>query len=225
MESLLQPCPCQEDATRAFTLVELTVVILTVALVFLFLTILLFYPAKEKSHRIACVNNLKNVGLGFRIFASANSNLFPMQKIAQIPDGRTATVGIGSRTVVEYFQSLSNELGTPVLLHCPADSRKRALSFAELKNGNVSYFVGVDSNGTAPTSLLVGDRNLATNGIAIGPGLAEITKGMSLGWTKDLHRFRGNVVLGDGSVQQFSNERLSSFLPGTGLTTNRIIIP
>ena len=37
-------------------------------------------------------------------------------------------------------------------------------------------------------------------------------------WTKTMHRSQGNVLLADGSVQQFSSRRLREQLRGTGDT-------
>ena len=56
--------------------------------------------AKEKAVRINCVNNLKQVGLAIRISAGDKGNVLP-------------------RSLVD----LSNELGSPNILLCPADPR------------------------------------------------------------------------------------------------------
>ena len=171
------------------------------------------------------MGNLKSMGLAFRIFATGQSNRFPMQIAAQTPNSQATPAGLQSRTIAEYFRSLSNELSTPLLLRCPADSRKPATNFAGLRTANISYFLGLDATGLIPASLLVGDRNLTTNGFAAGPGVIGLTTNMTVGWTKDLHHFRGNIVLGDGSVQQFTDQRFSGFLSTSGVATNRVLIP
>ncbi|MBI2949068.1 MAG: type II secretion system protein [Verrucomicrobia bacterium] len=216
--------PREQERRRAFTLTELVVILLTIALLFLLL-VPLTYQLKQKSQRITCVNNLKNMGLAFRIFSTGNSNLYPMQKLVNAANSPGPETNPSRRTIVEYFQSLANELSTPVLLLCPADARKAATGFASLRNENISYFLGVDVSEKLPTALLVGDRNLMTNSIALGPGVHAITAGMNLGWTKDQHRFRGNVALGDGSVQQCNSQRLTTFILTSGLATNRIALP
>ena len=43
-----------------------------------------------------------------------------------------------------HFQVMSNELSTPKILACPADTRAAANNFFRLKNQNVSYFVGLE---------------------------------------------------------------------------------
>ena len=54
--------------------------------------------ARKKADRIKCVNNLKNVGLGARIWATDNKDHLPMD-----------------------FVTMKNELSTPKILVCPSD--------------------------------------------------------------------------------------------------------
>ncbi len=73
--------------------------------------------AREKAKLIMCVNNMKQLGLAARIWATDNGDIFP-------PD----------------VQSMSNELATAKVLVCPSDEgRLVAASWPALTTANVSY--------------------------------------------------------------------------------------
>ena len=82
--------------------------------------------AKAKAQKIKCTSNLKNVGLGFRIFATDNGDLYPMS----VPDAQggsasAADLRAGATLVYRHFLSLSNELQTPKIVLCPSDGLGR----------------------------------------------------------------------------------------------------
>jgi hypothetical protein len=131
----------------------------------------------------------------------------------------------GPREPLRSFLALSNELSTPILLYCPADKARRpAASFATVQLGNISYFIGLDANGQRPLSFLAGDRNLTVDGQPLKPGLADLTTNSTVGWTAEMHKHQGQVAMGDGSVQQFDNQKFTAALGRTG-TTNRLAVP
>jgi type II secretory pathway pseudopilin PulG len=175
---------------EAFTLVELIVVIATVALLSA-LSLSAVTGSKSKAQRIACINNLKQVGLAFRAFAIDNDGNMP-QSLATSQGGASEEVGmrdlqpqqrvvvggsiVGSRGVSMMYLCMSNELSTPKILFCPAEYessyRTAASSFANpgtINTNNavlytndlqVSYFIGVDAQETSPRLFLTGDHNI-----------------------------------------------------------------
>jgi prepilin-type N-terminal cleavage/methylation domain-containing protein len=103
---------------------------------------------------------------------------------------------------------------------------------------NISYFIGVDAVDQNPQMFLAGDRNIVGN----GPGLPALPnpipnqgygggsanyQSVAMGtnfnanivtpaWTDKLHQKNGNVLICDGSVQQFSSSRMRDALRVTG---------
>ncbi len=206
----------------AFTLIELLAICATiVALGVLIVTAQ--EKRKTKSQRISCVGRLKQIGLSFRIWVGDSSDWYPMARSTN--DGGTLEF-ITTGEVFRHFQTMSNELGRPIVLVCPADKqRKSADDFLKLSNFNLSYFVGVDASENLPNSILSGDRNI-TNGFAPTNGMLVLMTNQPVGWTKEIHKYQGNIALGDGSVQQVSSERLrDEIVRNSELSTNRIQLP
>jgi prepilin-type N-terminal cleavage/methylation domain-containing protein len=174
---------------RAFTLIELLVVIAIIAILAAMLLPALA-AAKRKAQKINCVNNLKQVGLAFRIWEGDNGDKYPMalsstQGGAQEFIGNSANTGHTAANQQTYnvpylYSCMSNELSTPKVTYCPSDSaRVLGLSFnasasggpnvaapangAYYTNGNVSYFVCGDASDAYPQMILSGDRNISTS--------------------------------------------------------------
>lgn len=208
---------------QAFTLVALMVVIAVLAILAAMLLPTLA-KAKSKAKRISCVNNLKQCGLAFRIWAGDNDDKYPMD--VSMTKGGTKEYVTGADTF-RHFLVMSNELSTPKILACPDDTERAATNtFARLSNRSVSYFVGLDANDSNPQMFLAGDRNLT------GPkppqdGILKLSPGDPASWTSAIHNNQGNIGLSDGSVQQYSNINLHHALQNTGDPTNvwRISLP
>jgi hypothetical protein len=166
---------------------------------------------------------LKQCGLAFSIWEGDNDDKYPMD--VPMASGGTKEFNTGADTF-RHFLVMSNELSTPKILVCPADTRTAAYNFSHLRNANVSYFVGLDASESDPQMLLDGDRNI-TGESAPENGILKLVPGQRVSWTSEMHVNQGNVGLSDGSVQQLSNSGLQNALQNSGDATNtwRISLP
>jgi hypothetical protein len=221
------------------TLVEVLVILAVLAFVaFMYLPYYLSRP--QPAHRINCVNNLKEIGLAYKVWAEDNNDKYPMQvSIADTNGGGTMELA-ATGNVVATFQILSNELSTPKLLYCTADKDHTcATNFTtDFSARNISYFVGLEANTNFPQAFLSGDDNFAVDGIPVKSGLVQFPKNSTVAWASGRHisynshfwtpahdKYVGNIGLPDGSVQMITTHGLQQAIQNTGPTTNRLAIP
>jgi competence protein ComGC len=254
MASVMKPFTTNKN--RGFTKTELVVVIgLIIVVGFFFLPEVTPSRRIKASARIKCSNNLKNVGLAFRVFSTDHNDQYPMQ--LALAKGGSAEFVNNKASIWRHYLSLTNELSTPAILICPKDTRLVSTNFVTKiaigsarsaipfnSNSNISYFVGLDAREEVPSLLLAGDRNIQNTNPAVGSikfnfppsppgqivalGTNHSSKGnMGVSWTADLHQENGNVTLADGSVQQYTTSRLRDALKNSGDPTggNRLAIP
>lgn len=203
---------------QAFTLIELVVSIAVIAILAVLFSLAMCRTPNRRGPIIHCVSNLKNIGLAYRISASANNDLFPGPY-------QSNEVAVSKLDAISYFAFLTNELSTPKILHCPADTdRKQATSFTNFFGKNISYFASLSSNPMNPMLWFSGDRNLVINGNSATPGQHTISTNDQVSWTARIHNKKGLVAMGDGSVQQLSQDRLQASLQESG-DTNLLLFP
>ena len=208
---------------RGFTLVEVFFILAVIAILAVLLKPKLA-NAEKKSQNISCVSHLKQCGLSCLAWAGDNANKTPMA--VSTAKGGTMEFTNGADTF-RHFQVMSNELSNPLILACPSDTRQPAADFTQLKNQNVSYFVGLDvASDENPQMILDGDRNI-TGPTSPEKGILKLSPGQNAAWTSTMHVNKGNVGLADGSVQAVSNSQLTEALRNSGATTNiwRISLP
>jgi prepilin-type N-terminal cleavage/methylation domain-containing protein/prepilin-type processing-associated H-X9-DG protein len=222
---------CSNQRNHALTLTEV-LVSAAIACVLAGAAYLMFHRPKvvrrivhqNRSSEIQCVNNLKQIGLAYRIWEGDNGDKLPMQ----IPAKAGGAMEPAARgNVAPIFQLMSNELSTPRILICPADAdRSVAKNFtAGFDNSKVSYFAGVDAADDKPAMFLSGDDNFAIDAVLVKSGLLLLATNAPVSWTAARHVNRGNIGLADGSVQTTDSSFLHQLLVQTGVATNRLALP
>jgi type II secretory pathway pseudopilin PulG len=173
-----------------------------------------FAKAKQKAQRISCVNNLKQIGLATRIYATDNQDRFPWQvpqsqggtaEIAQPQSDTDALLDSDGEPIFDanawqHFQVMSNELSNPKVLRCPRDeSRTQANSFSSNK-----------PRGAAGKNIIPFDQNSVSYWLRTDPEVDE-TRRNEVMVVCPHHDGQYNILLTDSSVQQAGWNRLARF--------------
>jgi prepilin-type N-terminal cleavage/methylation domain-containing protein/prepilin-type processing-associated H-X9-DG protein len=167
---------------RAFTLVELLVVIAIIAILAALLLPALS-RAKEAARATACLSNLRQVGIALQIYMSDNNNRLPIMR-----DVSTDPVVAATNTFPAIHRVLAPQLGNTNVLRCPSDGPQ----FYELTGSSYAW-----------NSLLNGDdaEHLKIFNIRFNPHEIPVVFDK-----EDFHRARGankavNYLYADGHIK------------------------
>lgn len=227
---------------KGFTRIELFVVVSSIVVLFMIVSPML---AKRyaKSGRVKCSSNLKQIALAFKMYAGDNDGKFPW-----VPKS-SGTDFTNQLKVWQYFQTISNDLGSTKILLCPqeqeAGKKQPAYEFSDSiyglahpsnQNHSVSYFLGIYSGESLTNTILAGDRTVTTrisSQLYSSSGTNAVEIATNSIWSsapmQANHEGVGNLALADGSVQQTSTASLQAALrlarDSHGTNANRFLFP
>ena len=114
---------------------------------------------EKHREKIACVNQLKQIGIAFRLWEGDHGDQYPYNLSANA-GGTKEFCSVGSdgfdKNAFLHFQVMSNELNTTKILVCPSDKIHPAIDFAHLRPENLSYQLhsGVNIRESNPSEIL-----------------------------------------------------------------------
>jgi prepilin-type N-terminal cleavage/methylation domain-containing protein/prepilin-type processing-associated H-X9-DG protein len=210
MASMISP---RRGRGRGFTLIELLVVIAIIAILAAIL-FPVFANAKSRSQQVACLNNIKQLGLAFLLYTEDWDGGFPRDGAIGTSDGWVSCPG-GHYMVDIRAGSLWPYTKDMKVYKCPVDWKKSTVQMTYSMNseiGRPGYTLDSAPLTTgqirkpADCILLVEEDDKSALGIGLNDGtfvpFAAATRAAGqLDWPAQRHSDGGNYVFVDGHVK------------------------
>lgn len=229
---------------RGFTRGDLVVVIALVVVVGgVFANTLMFPSLRSRPDTLVCQANLGQIGRGYQLWAADHGDRNPF--LVSSNEGGLRGVYLANNSWYQ-FAWISNQLGSPKVLVCPADtnttrvakdfSRRPDGGFlnANYQNNAISYFIGMHAQ-FYPRSILGGDRNISGGTPSSGCSYAmlgaltslEGRSGSLATWRSDIHAQKGHLLFNDGAVEEVNTIglRASLLVPETDFGSIHVLFP
>lgn len=212
---------------RAFTRLEAISVLAAIALLSAAVLPVLANDS-VRNQRAVCINNLARIGQALTSWAADHEERYPWQ----LPLSAGGTGGFHSSAGFAWyhFVALSNELQTPAVMVCPADSKTRATGFDSpnfftTQGNNYCSYLLVDAAVSEGRRVLSGDRNITLDVNLPSPRVVA-PPGTDLSWDLRIHVGRGQLLFNDGTVEDTDTARMrSAFFPPGNSNTVRYYTP
>jgi hypothetical protein len=192
----------------------------------------IFGASTSVSKRAGCYNNLRQLGVGMRLWSNDHGDALPW--VTAIAEGGTRpNIGDPQKTAVAWveFLTFSNQLSSPRVLACPEDEATKVASdwtTGPVGFGNsgyranaLSYMLSFHGIGSFPRSVAVSDRDIQVSGANSGCSPAFVNNASRIGpsdpqvtWTNAVHARAGHLLFMDGSVEYIPSYSLSTAING-----------